>query len=494
MKADFLPEPDLDFGVDRHVDIRFGIMNYGPVDYASPLAPKEIKVGIVGTSATIEGVSSWLERCRKEIPPKVSNQPNLFPKFPGYRPDIGFRSTLVLERRLQREISLRVFMDMKKHKNVNRVVRESVELFYNELNYLAENTSSSVLICAIPQELLTTTASIEGQAEQAGVLPEDDNATENPAGDKDEENAPLNFHHLLKAKAMSVKIPIQLIIPSTYDEKKRLPRKSYSKELKRLQDEATRAWNLHTALYYKAKGIPWRLPRSPEEYSTCYIGISFYHTLDKSALLTSVAQIFNERGEGVVVRGGQATISKQDRRPHLDEKGAYELLTSALKRYREEHKNFPARIVIHKSSGHTDTEIEGFLSAAKELKIEMVDLLSLTHSTTRLFRIGFYPPLRGSYVSMDDKSHLLYSRGSVDFFCTYPGLYVPLPLLIRCDNTEQSHRFLAQEILSLTKMNWNNTQFDGGDPITMRAANQVSSILKYIEEGDPVESSYRFYM
>ena len=27
-----------------------------------------------------------------------------------------------------------------------------------------------------------------------------------------------------------------------------------------LQDEATRAWNFHTALYYKAGGTPWRLP------------------------------------------------------------------------------------------------------------------------------------------------------------------------------------------------------------------------------------------
>jgi hypothetical protein len=54
--------------------------------------------------------------------------------------------------------------------------------------------------------------------------------------------------------------------------------------------------------------------------------------------------------------------------------------------------------------------------------------------------------------------------------------------------------FLAQEILSLTKMNWNNTQFDGGEPITIRAAKQVSAILKYIPEGDELASTYRFYM
>ena len=43
MNIDFMPEPELDFGVDKHVDIRFGIMNYGTVDFSSPLAPKEIR-------------------------------------------------------------------------------------------------------------------------------------------------------------------------------------------------------------------------------------------------------------------------------------------------------------------------------------------------------------------------------------------------------------------------------------------------------------------
>jgi hypothetical protein len=43
-------------------------------------------------------------------------------------------------------------------------------------------------------------------------------------------------------------------------------------------------------------------------------------------------------------------------------------------------------------------------------------------------------------------------------------------------------------------MNWNDTQFDGMQPITLRAAHQVSSVLKYVDEGDSIESSYRYYM
>jgi hypothetical protein len=53
---------------------------------------------------------------------------------------------------------------------------------------------------------------------------------------------------------------------------------------------------------------------------------------------------------------------------------------------------------------------------------------------------------------------------------------------------------LLKETLALTKMNWNNTQFDGGLPITMRAARQVGEILKHVPEGGMPDPRYRFYM
>jgi hypothetical protein len=31
MNLSYLEEPNLEFGAGRHVDIRFGIMNYGPL-------------------------------------------------------------------------------------------------------------------------------------------------------------------------------------------------------------------------------------------------------------------------------------------------------------------------------------------------------------------------------------------------------------------------------------------------------------------------------
>lgn len=137
---------------------------------------------------------------------------------------------------------------------------------------------------------------------------------------EDEDSAPtvnLDFHNLLKAKAMDLGVPVQLLLPSTYDESKHHRQKRRSDRIRRLQDEATRAWNVYVALYYKAGGVPWRIARDPADLTSCYAGVSFYNTLDREKLLTSTAQVFNERGDGVVLRGGTAERSKEDRQIHM---------------------------------------------------------------------------------------------------------------------------------------------------------------------------------
>jgi hypothetical protein len=484
MRVDFFQEPELEFGTGRHIDIRFGLMHYGPLDYEQPLAPKLIKLGIVGTPETVEGMHAWLERCKHEIPAKVSKQPNLFPRFPGFHPEASFCSSLLMDQQLQREIPPRFFEALYRQLDVNHIVSESVELFFQELSYLAEKANVDVFVCAVPMELVNlfeqrnqmNKGNAEGAPEEQG------------------DQLHLDFHDMLKARAMQLKTPIQVVLPPTYDETKRRQQKAHPLRARKPQDEATRAWNMHTALYYKAGGIPWRIIREATQLATCYIGISFYKTLDHSRLLTSIAQVFNERGEGVIVRGSAAILSKDDKQPHLQQEDAFALLEQALERYRQEHRTLPARVVLHKSSSYNAEEIEGFTQALRAQRVDSIDLISMTHSFTRLFRKGVYPPLRGTLLSLDDRSHVLYTRGSTDFFSTYPGMYVPRPLSIRCDQIEQTPRFLAQEILALTKMNWNNTQFDGGEPITLRAAYQVGAVLKYLEEHETIMPRYSFYM
>ncbi len=94
----------------------------------------------------------------------------------------------------------------------------------------------------------------------------------------------LDFHDLFKAKAMALRKPTQIVLPATFNMGKKS--KPTKRKPQTLQDEATRAWNFYTALYYKALGTPWRLIRDARDLATCYIGISFYRTLDPSKILT----------------------------------------------------------------------------------------------------------------------------------------------------------------------------------------------------------------
>ncbi len=162
--------------------------------------------------------------------------------------------------------------------------------------------------------------------------------------------------------------------------------------------------------------------------------------------------------------------------------------------YQDEHRTLPARVVLHKTSRFNEEELHGFSSVVEARKIDSADFISINKSFTRLFRVRAYPPLRGTMLKLDERSHILYTKGSVDFFATYPGLYVPRPIAFFGDQTEQTAKFLGEEILALTKMNWNNTQFDNSFPITIEASHRVADILKYVDESSQIEPRYSYYM
>ena len=82
-------------------------------------------------------------------------------------------------------------------------------------------------------------------------------------------------------------------------------------------------------------------------------------------------------------------------------------------------------------------------------------------------------------LTLDQNETALYTNGSVEFYSTYPGMYVPQPIGIRAVNSSRSPRDRASEILALTKMNWNQTRLDGRTPVTLRTANQVIAVLRF---------------
>jgi hypothetical protein len=157
--------------------------------------------------------------------------------FPGFDTSAGFRSTLVWDSRLERPIrdrDLKRLADLKPQE----ATRAAVDLYAVELDVLDEEPGCDVILIARPDEL--------PERPEREIDPEAPWKKAPPAAPVDD------FRAVLKAVAMRHSRPIQIIRRSTWDRTFKPP----GGDKPRQQDEATRAWNLHTALYYKAGGVP----------------------------------------------------------------------------------------------------------------------------------------------------------------------------------------------------------------------------------------------
>jgi hypothetical protein len=474
MKLHFIEEPILEFGQDESVCPREGIATYNVYDSRFTARREKLLVGAVGTGEGIIKLRNWLDRCKVEIlPTKESKHPKLNPGFPGFNREFGFKAELATSDELSRSINNSQIKEITKIGRWNERIDEAVELYYQNIKFLAQNRQVDMIVCTLSDDLYKAVSKIERE-----------NTEKPPNTEEPDDLYETNFRRSLKAKAMHLGKPIRLVREQSLQVKS-----------KGQQDDPTRAWNFCTALYYKGnQTVPWKLKSNINKPSVCYVGIGFYRSRDRKVLNTSLAQIFDELGNGVILRGTPVEQSKDDRQPHLKSDQANSLLYSALDEYRQALGNIPARLVIHKTSNFNDAELDGFRSAVKAHKINTVDFVTIFDTSMRLLRDGQYPPYRGTHVELDENNHILYTRGSVKFYQTYPGLYIPRPLEIRLVEYDESPSIICQEILGLTKMNWNNTQFDGKYPITIECARKVGQIMKYLSEEDKPQIRYSFYM
>ncbi|MDX2272122.1 MAG: hypothetical protein NW237_09270 [Cyanobacteriota bacterium] len=474
MRSHFLQEPFLEFGCGQHICPRAGISEYKVYDTRFSARREKILVGAIGTSQNLTEFSLWLDKCSKVIPGKSeSRHSNLYPSFCGFNLESGYKARFIFNEEITRKINNSDIKNLLKIENWNDRVNETSELYYQLTKFLAQNRSVDVIVCIIPDELYS-------KISQKEKTPIEESIDEAASVDILENN----FRRLIKAKSMHLGKPIQLLRSSSLQSNSTMQ-----------QDDATKAWNFSTALYYKAnQTVPWKLITNINRPSICFVGISFYRSRDRKILHTSLAQLFDELGNSVILRGTPVAIGKDDRQPHLTAYQAHALLKESLSEYALALGNFPARLVIHKSSKFNDQEIDGFRSAASEARVNSIDFVSILDTDIRLFRGQTYPPYRGTLIELDSKTNLLYTKGSVNYYKTYTGKYIPHPLEIRVADADESPKVICEEILALTKMNWNNTQFDGRLPITIQCSRKVGEIMKYLSEHDNPQVRYCYYM
>lgn len=503
--AFYIEEPDLVFGHrGEEKDPKLGLKHFGPYFPSSESmpSPMQVRVGIVGNGTTITLSKQILKLLGEEIKSDETNK-WLYPDFPGFRLDNNIRCRFVSSDTWNSTITDFEIKHVLEIVDANKRIAAASDLFIEKMKRITlEDSLPDVIICALPREIEVYCGISEKtrgakkpkftalEKTIAELKKEGQTFLSQWSVDIDEERPGKSYdlHNAIKGKGMRVNIPTQVLRETTARAILEYPNSTY----KVGQGPATFAWNLATALYYKAYGRPWRLAKL--RFGTCYVGISFYRNLMNPDLNleTSMAQVFTHSGEGFVLRGSDVTIDKYTREAHLTKTQAHELLTDSIQKYLGKVGSRPNRVVIHKTSLFSEEEKLGFDEAIAELPKDYVTISE--NPDLRFLRTGKYPVLRGTVISLTPNQHLLYTTGYTPRVRTYPGLRIPRPLLItHCGDSEIE--LICSEILGLTKLNWNTTAFSTQLPITLEFAQRVGRVLSEIPADiKELQDHYRFYM
>jgi hypothetical protein len=292
-----------------------------------------------------------------------------------------------------------------------------------------------------------------------------------------------NFHRALKAKCMCLPnpVPLQVMRRHTY-----VPAEAS-------QSDATRAWNLGVALYYKTGNIPWR-PHGLTK-GACFVGVSFHHLKRRggSLVYASVAQAFSSELEPFALRGASIAPEQiRDKRPYLTELQAADLMRQIILEYERRTGSAPASVVVHKTSRYQPEEDRGFRAGVLS-RAAACHLVWFAPTGFRLLRHGVREPTRSTLCTIEDQSSYLFTTGYVPWWDEYPGPHIPAPLEVGISG-DSSLTERCREILALTKMNWNSAEGIGRHPITILFARKVGVMMSEIPEDVEPNPLYRFYM
>ena len=257
-------------------------------------------------------------------------------------------------------------------------------------------------------------------------------------------------------------------------------------------DMAKIMWGLSNAIYAKAIGKLWK-PKLTR-YNTAYIGLSYVQSIKNNEKISiGCSQLFDSEGNGMELYlrplKDPQIIQKN---PYMRSGDACRLMNNLKRIYDESvplHKL--NRIVIHKTTHFTKEEMEGITNGLAGVgNIELLQIQEFSAWRTIRFQNDTatpFPVQRGTVIPLDKDTFLIWTHGSVqhdelagkNLNYYKNGRGIPAPLLVKRFMGKSSAQELVNEILMLTKMNWNS-----GDglykilPVTLDFAKALSRVAK----------------
>ena len=102
--------------------------------------------------------------------------------------------------------------------------------------------------------------------------------------------------------------------------------------------------------------------------------------------------------------------------------------------------------------------------------------------------------LRGVAFVRDDRTAFLWTKGFTPRLQTYPGREVPKPLLVDVCRGKVVIETVLNDIMALTKLNYNACIFADGEPVTLKFSDSVGEILTAGPLGSLPPLPFKYYI
>ncbi len=274
-------------------------------------------------------------------------------------------------------------------------------------------------------------------------------------------------------------------------------------------------WWLSLSFYVKSLRTPWILANTDKNTAFAGLGYSIdSNDSNNGHIVLGCSHIYSSTGEGLKYKLSKISNNKiqwRYKKPHLCYDDAYEFGRNILNLFYESMNELPKRVVIHKRTFFTEEEKRGILDSLLDNKtIKSIDLIEINFENSIKYtaskiknnnpEIDGFSVSRGTCIQLSSKEALLWAHGVIPSvknpnFNFYPGgRYIPKPLKIIKHYGNGSLEQIANEILGLTKMNWNSLNMYSQLPATISSSNDIARIGKLIDSNSDSEYDYRYFI
>jgi hypothetical protein len=442
-----------------------GILNNRPFDY--PLTrhqvSSEIRLGIVCPKAETKHLQAYLQKAASQIMPGMGESDYL-PTFPGFQRAFGV-DLLPAEPGTNGWAVCPEPSNTDDRANALEVARSIIR----SIDMLQSSYSPHVVLIFFP----------ERWSRFRGYVTETER---------------FDVHDFVKASSVQRGIGTQFLDQSTL-----------------LDSMQCRVWWwLSLAFYVKAMRTPWVLDGLDRDSAFVGLGMSVDIARERGRhVVMGCSHIYSSRGEGLQYRLSHVENPVFfGKNPFLSREDARRIGEQIRELFFESRSILPRRVVVHKRTRFTRDEQsglrEGLIGVPHVEMLEVVVDGSLRYIASNVdpkgnLREDNYPVRRGSVVQLDEYSALMWVHGVTSAISSGRRYYqgkrrIPAPLLLRRHCGDSDLRDLAEEILGLSKMNWNTFDLYTKLPATVQSSNEIARIGSLLQPFHPRAYDFRLFI